>query len=195
MKASANGTLFKANKSFSNLAATSISCVEKQETYTRRDSFDIGQVAGGAVNKVFGQIQEAISRVLNKNNMDMESATFDDLIKTITEDQCLWNEYRAEVRKNNIITNLACKEYLFVFIEENKERIEEQYIILKSVKNNSAGLNSTKNKSNYFDNTKSFRNMFLRSCKDEIVYADESPKHKPNDNSMNRRRRRSIVKQ
>jgi len=83
MKASANSTLFKANKSFSNLAATSISCVEKQETYTRRDSFDIGQVAGGAVNKVFGQIQEAISRVLNKNNMDMESATFDDLIKTI----------------------------------------------------------------------------------------------------------------
>ena len=42
MKASANGTLFKANKSFRNLTMLSISYVEKQEIYTRRDSFGIG---------------------------------------------------------------------------------------------------------------------------------------------------------
>ena len=83
LKASASKLLSKANNSFSNLAAPSISYAE-EENRMRRDSFR--QVASGAVNKVIGQIQEVISKVLSKNDIDMESATFDDLINTITED-------------------------------------------------------------------------------------------------------------
>ena len=192
LKASASKLLSKANNSFSNLAAPSISYAE-EENRTRRDSFR--QVASGAVNKVIGQIQEVISKVLSKNDIDMESATFDDLINTITEDQCLWNEYRSEIRKNNIITNLACKEYLFEFIAENKERIEEQYFTSKSAKENSTNLK--KKDSNYFGSAKSLCNLILKPCKDEIVNADQSSNHllsKPMPENLTCRRRGSTIK-
>ena len=146
------------------------------------------------MNKVLGQIHDALSRVLNKNDMDMESATFDDLIETVTKNQCLWSEYQAEVRKNDIVTNLACKEYLFVFIEANREHIEKQYFLSKSVKKNFTVSKLTKNKSNYFNNA---CNTFLRSCKDEITHADKSPNFvlsKSMPENSTRRIRSSTVK-
>ena len=86
LKASASKPLSKANKSFSNLAALLISYT-KEENCTRRDSFR--QVAGKAMNKVIRQIQEVISKILCKNDINMELATFDKLTNMITENQCL----------------------------------------------------------------------------------------------------------
>ena len=94
-----------------------------------------GQVASEAVNRAFGQIHDAISKVLYKSDIDIEPISFYDLVTTITEDQVLWNEYCSTLRKNNIVTNLASKEYLFTFIKENREYIEHQYFFLKSLKN------------------------------------------------------------
>ena len=85
---------------------------------------------GDAVNKVVYQIQHKISKVLYNNDGDMKSLSFDDLATTVTEDPHLWNEYRVALRRNNVITNVACKEYLFHFIDQNKECIKKQYFIL-----------------------------------------------------------------
>ena len=43
------------------------------------------QVANRAMCKIIGQIQEAISKILCKNNIDMESVKFYNLINMITE--------------------------------------------------------------------------------------------------------------
>ena len=84
------------------------------------------------------------------------------------------NTYQ-KLEKNNIITNLACKQYLFEFITENKEQIEEQYFTLKSAKENSTNLK--KKNSNYFSSTKSFFNLILKPFKDKIINAYQSPNH------------------
>lgn len=122
------------------------------------------------MNKVFGQIHDAISKVLYKNDMDIEAPSFYDLVTTITDDQQLWNDYQAALRKNNVVTSFACTEYLMVFIEENRECIEEQHFISKSSKNNSnAFFTVKKQKSEYFGNARSVCDMILKSCKDEIT--------------------------
>ena len=66
------------------------------------------------------------------------------------------------------MTNLASKEYLFKFIEENREYIEHQYFFLKSLKNAPVESSLKKNKSDYFGSARGLCNMILKSCKDEI---------------------------
>lgn len=136
------------------------------------------QVAGDAVNRAFGQIHDAISKVLYKSDRDIEPISFYDLITTINEDQVLWNEYCSTLRTNNIVTNLASKEYLFIFIEKNRESIEEQYLILKSAKNNYARSMMKNNKSDYFSSARILCNMILKNCEDEIADTTDE-KHSP----------------
>ena len=127
------------------------------------------------MHKVFGQIQDALSKVLNKNDKNgMDSPAFTDLVTTITDNKFLMDEYCVALRKKSIVTNFACKEYLFTFIAENRERIEEQYFISKSIKNNSsrsARPTLTKNSPNIFGSAKQLCNMILKSCRDEITHA------------------------
>ena len=128
-----------------------------------------GHVAGEIVTRVFGQIHDAISKALHKNDIDIVPISFYELVTTITESQELWNEYCSTLRKNHIVTNLASKEHLFIFIEENREYIEHQYIFLKSLKNVQVESSLKKNKSDYFGSAKGLCNMILKSCKDEIT--------------------------
>jgi len=108
------------------------------------------------VNRVFGHIQNAISQVFYSNDAEMDQPKFNDLVTTVTEDQELWNEYCVAVKKRKIVTNLGCKEYLFIFIQENRVCIEEQYYFLKSNedKNSQTPIINNNDAPNYFGNIK-----------------------------------------
>ena len=108
------------------------------------------------MNKVFGQIQNAIFQVFQTSDADIDAPKLNDLVTTVTDDQELWQEYCAAAKKNKIVTNLGCKEYLFIFIQENRECIEEQYYVLKSndKKNSKAPSMNYSDTPNYFGNIK-----------------------------------------
>ena len=84
-----------------------------------------------------------------------------------------------------------------MFIKKNQEHIEEQYFISISVKNH-AGSSLKKNNSNYFNSAKSFCNLILGTCKDEIAHVDQSPQHvlsRPMPENLTRKRRSSVKKE
>ena len=122
-----------------------------------------------------------MSHAFNTSDDIAEPPSFHDLVTTLTDDKELWNEYCIAVRKRNITTNAGCKEYVFTFIGENKECIEEQYFIAKSCneKNSKTSSKKTNDVPNHFSNIKrrlSHRmsepnclcKMIMKSCKDEI---------------------------
>ena len=113
----------------------------------------------------------------------MEVPSFNDLVFTITKDQDLWNEFRVALRKNDIVTNVASKEYLFHFINQNKEYSTGRYFDLNSSKkknakvstkreNNDASTNYGKIKrrlSSALSKRNSLGTMILHNCKHEVV--------------------------
>ena len=142
-----------------------------------------GHVAGEAVNKVVGQIQQTLLKVIKKSDTVLDQPCFHDLVKTITDNEYLWNEFCIEVRKNNITTNIGSKEYLFHFIKQNEACIKEQYYVSNSFQKESmaSSVNKNSNVSGCFGNIKrrlSFTqsepnvlcSMLLQSCKDEVDY-------------------------
>ena len=88
--------------------------------------------AGVIVNKVFGGIHKRFSNAFYKTDTVVEMPSTDDLATTVTQTKHLWDDYCTDLRNNGIVTNLACKEYLFIFIENNQKCIAEQHLIMKS---------------------------------------------------------------
>ena len=127
-----------------------------------------GQIASEAMTKAFSQVQDVISKVFHKDEMHVESISYYELIMRVVNDQELWREYCIALRKNSVITNLAAKEYLLIFIKENREYIENQYNILKTSNNDSAVSTIEEYADGYFGGARNLCNMIMQNCKDEI---------------------------
>ena len=143
--------------------------------------------AGVIVNKVFGGIHKRFSNAFYKTDTVVEMPSTDDLATTVTQTKHLWDDYCTDLRNNGIVTNLACKEYLFIFIGKNQKRIAEQHFILESGQNEdlrySRGNPKDDNSQSYLTSFAKYmlppqgesnllRKMF-QGCKDEIIYATE----------------------
>ena len=87
-----------------------------------------------------GKVQNAISQVLQNRKAGIVPTSVDDLITTITNSKYLWNKFRIELRRNNLVTNMAIKEYIFIFLAKNKELIEKEHDILKEKERPKIGL-------------------------------------------------------
>ena len=137
------------------------------------------------VNKIFDGIQQRISNAFHRTDTAVKMPSTDDLINTVTKSNHLWDDYCNELRKNGIITNVGCKEYLFVFIESNKKHIAEQHFILESshnedLKSSSSGRKDNNARSSFTTFVKYvllvqsesnlLRKMF-QNCEDEVIYS------------------------
>ena len=69
--------------------------------------------------------------MFRNNKILIEPLSSYELVATITKKQCLWDEFRAELQRNNVITGVATKEHLFIFLRKNRKVIEEKHRVLK----------------------------------------------------------------
>jgi len=108
----------------------------------------IVSIASEAVIKAVDEVQNRISQVLHKNKVEKEPSSTYELVNTITKNQKLWDEFRAELQRNNAVTGLATKEHLFIFLRNNNEVIEEQHTILKQKEKEELSAKSTIKRNN-----------------------------------------------
>ena len=105
------------------------------------------------------KVHNAVFQVLQNRKAGIDPTSADDLIITITKSKYLWNKFRMELHRNNMVTNMAVKEHLFIFLAKNREFIEKEHDILKSPKLGSI-TNTSSNASYCIGNLKnSFRSL------------------------------------
>ena len=138
------------------------------------------------INNTANQIHRSLSRFFCREQKDVDSPTVDELARTIIETQYLWDLFRSELKKDNIVTNVATKEYLNIFLEENRELVEKYYFILKSNRKDdstTSSINKTNiNASCYLEKVKnalinesnSLFHRILLSCKDEVISTEDA---------------------
>ena len=89
------------------------------------------------MTKAVDHFQNRISNIINNTKVDIEAPSTEDLTATITRDQQLWSKFSIELKRNNIGTNVAIKEYLFVFMAEHRDVIEKRRVLSKELEEES----------------------------------------------------------
>ena len=134
------------------------------------------------MTKAVDHFHDRIFKMINNKNINIEPPSAEDLMSTITTDRQLWSEFRFELKRNNIVTNVAIKEYLFVFMMERREVIEKRHLLSKELEDESqrtkVNAEKDKNASGYLGAVKntmrssgSFSNlwaMVLQNCESEV---------------------------
>ena len=130
-------------------------------------------MAGEVMTKAVDHIQNKLSEIINNKKAEIEPPNVEDLKATIIEDQQLWIEFRAELKENKIVTNVAIKEYLFVFMKKHRGAIEKQHVMSKKLEDESQRsepnyLGTMKNTLRSKSNFSNLLTLVLQNCKSEI---------------------------
>ena len=77
------------------------------------------KTASSALFDKFNQFHLAVSSMLRKNEQTETGLSNYDIVEMISESDYLWVKCCKCLATKNIITSLATKEYLKIFLEEN----------------------------------------------------------------------------
>merc|ERR1712176_749476 len=89
--------------------------------------YDIGARTNERMSKLVETFQRAMAEMRDKNVQNTPS--HQDLVRLITENSHLWEKFQAVLTEHNVITHVATRELLFLFINENDALLNEAHKI------------------------------------------------------------------
>ena len=69
---------------------------------------------------------------MNKDDIGIDSPSVYELVEVITKNKHLWGQFKDGLERNHVVTSMGTKEYIHMFLEENRNILEEHYFILYS---------------------------------------------------------------